>query len=472
MAGTAQSGSDDTEPSEERQAELRAAYEANEAASLEPYEGVEIRTKGELLWVMRERNWSGERYAGETQRAHLYGAILRGASLPGVHLHEANLAGAKLEEVDLRGADLFQANLTEADLTGAHLDGADLVGATLLDARLIEAHLSLTKLVGAYLGSADLSDADLYMAYLKGADLTWANLSEANLFGAHLNEAVLSGANFRGANLRGADLMLADLRSADLSETDLTVAKMSETDLSGADLSRADLSGADLRRARMVESTLEYATLTDCHVYGISAWNLRLEGAQQMNLSIGQPGDPTITVDDIEMAQFIYLMLHNDKIRKVIDTLTSKVVLILGRFTPKRKAVLDALREELRLHNFVPVLFDFDGPVSRDLIETVTLLARMACFIVADLTEPASIPLELEAIVPHVVVPVVPLIGGSERPFAMFDDLRRKYRWVMPIHRYVAPDQLLASLGDIIMRAEAKVGELRSRHEAVEDAES
>ena len=41
-------------------------------------------------------------------------------------------------------------------------------------------------------------------------------------------------------------------------------------------------------------------------------------------------------------------MLHNQKIRDVIDTITSKAVLILGRFTPERKAVLDALREELR----------------------------------------------------------------------------------------------------------------------------
>ena len=36
-------------------------------------------------------------------------------------------------------------------------------------------------------------------------------------------------------------------------------------------------------------------------------------------------------------------MLHNQKIRDVIDTITSKAVLILGRFTDERKAVLDAL---------------------------------------------------------------------------------------------------------------------------------
>jgi hypothetical protein len=51
--------------------------------------------------------------------------------------------------------------------------------------------------------------------------------------------------------------------------------------------------------------------------------------------------DPIITVDDLEVAQFVYLLLNNAKIRSAI------VVLILGRFTDDRKSVLDALRDEL-----------------------------------------------------------------------------------------------------------------------------
>jgi hypothetical protein len=47
-------------------------------------------------------------------------------------------------------------------------------------------------------------------------------------------------------------------------------------------------------------------------------------------------------------------MLHNEKIRDVIDTITSKAVLILGRFTQERKPVLEALREELRQRKYLP----------------------------------------------------------------------------------------------------------------------
>jgi hypothetical protein len=39
----------------------------------------------------------------------------------------------------------------------------------------------------------------------------------------------------------------------------------------------------------------------------------------------------------------------------------------------------------------------------------------MARFIIADLTDPSSIPKELEAIVPHLAVPIQPLFEGSSR---------------------------------------------------------
>jgi hypothetical protein len=112
---------------------------------------------------------------------------------------------------------------------------------------------------------------------------------------------------------------------------------------------------------------------------------------------------PRGPVDNLEVAQFIYLLLKNQQIRNVIDTITSKVVLILGRFTPERKAVLDAIRDELRKRDYLPVVFDFEKPSHCDLTETVSTLAHMAKFVIADLTDAKSLPQELASIVPFLV---------------------------------------------------------------------
>jgi hypothetical protein len=218
-----------------------------------------------------------------------------------------------------------------------------------------------------------------------------------------------------------------------------------------------------------VGADLTGADLTGCRIFGISAWRVKLEGAKQQNLVITDTDEPTVTVDNIEVAQFVYLMLHNEKVRDVIDTITSKAVLILGRFTDERKAVLDALREELRKHDYLPILFDFNVPASRDITETVSLLARMARFIVADLTDPRSIPKELEAIVPGLAVPVQPLLlETSGEPYGMFKDYW-KYDWVLPVHRYKGLEPLLATFAEkVIAPAEGKVKALEERRRMIE----
>ena len=189
-----------------------------------------------------------------------------------------------------------------------------------------------------------------------------------------------------------------------------------------------------------------------------------VDDVNQKDLIITRKDEPTITVDDLEVAQFVYLMLHSDKVRRVIDTITSKAVLILGRFTPERKEVLDALREALRSRGYLPILFDFEKPASRDLTETISTLAHMARFIIADLTDAKSIPQELQRIVPDLPsVPVQPLLASSDREYAMFEHFRR-YPWVLPIHLYDDQEALLAGLEEkVIVPAVAKANELASR---------
>ena len=304
---------------------------------------------------------------------------------------------------------------------------------------------------------------DLRRANLRKANLLGANLTEANLTEARLTDATLRKANLIKADLRRGDLRGANLSEANFSRAELNGAYLSDANLTGANLTGADLRGGDLYGTTLVDTDLTGADLTGCRIYGASAWRLTLERTKQQNLVITDGEEPEITVDNIEVAQFIYLMLNNRKVRDVIDTITSKAVLILGRFTDERKAVLDALRDELRKRNYLPILFDFDKPRSRDTDETITLLARMARFIVADISDAKAVLQELRAIVPDLPsVPVQPIILATQEEPGMFDFYRNRPS-VLPVHRYVSQEQLLADLAEKVIRpAELKVLDLRA----------
>lgn len=221
------------------------------------------------------------------------------------------------------------------------------------------------------------------------------------------------------------------------------------------------MTAANLEGATVVSTICVRAVFTECRIYGLSAWDLQLDDTQQKNLIIAPSGAPMVTVDNLEVAQFIYLLLNNKRVRQVIDTVTSKVVLILGRFTTERKEILEAIRDSLRTHDYLPVLFDFDRPINRDITETVSTLAHMARFIIADITDAKSIPQELMAIVPSLPsVAVQPLLLASQQEYGMFEHFKR-FPWVLDTVLYQDQETLLRSLeSTVILPAEQKAKEL------------
>ena len=74
---------------------------------------------------------------------------------------------------------------------------------------------------------------------------------------------------------------------------------------------------------------------------------LQAGGAQGISVA----GSPT--VDDIELAQFIYLLPNNKKSCDVTDAITSKAALILGRLSEERTWTSNPP------HNNAPIMFDF-----------------------------------------------------------------------------------------------------------------
>jgi uncharacterized protein YjbI with pentapeptide repeats len=304
---------------------------------------------------------------------------------------------------------------------------------------------------------ADLERSNLSNANLKKADLRWANigasiLTKTNFSFADLSYSDLSDSDLRWANFRNAHLERADFTSSDLYKANLRNTCLSEATLSFAYLEKADLRDSDLSSVSLVSANLEGANISGCVIHGISAWDVELENTIQKNLIITPlEEEPVITLDDLEVAQFIYLMLNNAKIKNVIDTITSKTVLILGRFTEERKKTLDALREELRNRNYLPIIFDFEKPASRDLTETITLLARMSRFIIADLSDPKSLPQELTSIIPELPsIPIQPIIISTQIEYSMYEHWKR-YPWVLQLHKYKSIDTLIKELGNKVV---------------------
>jgi hypothetical protein len=81
--------------------------------------------------------------------------------------------------------------------------------------------------------------------------------------------------------------------------------------------------------------------------------------------------------------------------------------------------------------NYVPIVFDFDKLKDRDLTEIVKTLAELSKFIIIDLSEPSSSPREAVVTVANFKVPFLPILNFGQKEYAMFDDLRKKYPWVI-----------------------------------------
>lgn len=303
--------------------------------------------------------------------------------------------------------------------------------------------LSGAKFFDVCLGYADLRGARFDDVTFAIRNRQWTGLKGVQLQSASLRGACISGGRLMDADLRGADLSGIDLQNADLTNANLAGARLQGARLQGSNLSRANLVGADLRGAN----------LCGCRVYGVSAWDVLIDDdeALRRDLIVTPCDQAEVVVDNIEVAQFVYLLLTNPKIRGVIDTVCKKGVLILGRFTADRKPVLDALRLGLRQRGYVPMIFDFDKPDQRDLTETVKTLAGLSRFIIADITNPRSNPLELQATVPDYMVPLIPIIAEQEEPFPMFKDLWAKYNWVVDPLEYSDSQILLRVLDAAII---------------------
>jgi uncharacterized protein YjbI with pentapeptide repeats len=409
--------------------------------------------------------------------------------LSNLHTKHVNFTNGDFKDTTFQDAYLYKSNFSETNFRNT-----DLTSVTFIENKLNQANFSKTttkdvRFFGSDLTGVDFSGADLREALFENSKLTGANFTDANLSGARfvgtdLKNAVFTGANLSyvwfkehdnqyirkyklnlaGINIRKANLSYTNLKGVNLSGLDFTETNLTGTVLREANLSDCILDHVKLIDTNLVQAKVDNAQLSNSEVYGVNVWDLKGDFKEQRELIITPDNNTSaITVDNIKVAQFVYLILNNKEIRDVLNTLTSKTVLILGRFAlPERKVILDALRNRLREYDLLPIVFDFERPDDKDFTETIKTLAGMCYFVIADVTNPKSSPLELQATVPDYQIPFVPIIQEGENPFAMMVDLQKKYDWVLDTISYKDSDQLIRILKKgIIDRAMQKHNELR-----------
>jgi hypothetical protein len=126
--------------------------------------------------------------------------------------------------------------------------------------------------------------------------------------------------------------------------------------------------------------------------------------------------------------------------------------------------ILEEIKKHLKNHKnkYIPELFTFPKPEGKGLTESIIGFAAFSKFIIADLSEPKSVPAELQAIVPNFFsLPVVPIILTTEEEYATFSDIQQRQNVIKPTIRYTDLDDLLKKLEKVVIpKAEAKLNKL------------
>jgi len=146
--------------------------------------------------------------------------------------------------------------------------------------------------------------------------------------------------------------------------------------------------------------------------------------------------------------------------KEPINESLSRQVLILGRFSPRRKKILDSLMKILQQHpdGYLPLMLDGKKPEGRTLGEWGLYAAITSKFIIADISEPKSIPDELRSIVPNCPSrPVVPIINKSGHSYALSEDWAIRMNVAKPTIRYKNEKDLSTKFNDEVIPAVKKL---------------
>ncbi|MGP1347359.1 MAG: pentapeptide repeat-containing protein [Phycisphaerales bacterium] len=308
---------------------------------------------------------------------------------------------------------------------------------------------------------SDFVDLVAHNSWIVDAKFTGNN----SIINSYLQGSNLSGINGRGVCFRGTRFSHSDIthcrfsplvleilsrytispgtapqaeeKSVSIGRTDFSGCQINDCDLSYSNFTRADLSGADI---------------SDSRIYGANFTDIVATGLRQRSLNISPEDEwPAVSVDNVHIASLMRLVLDNKELGQIIDSLGSKTVLLLSRFSDGFAPELQMMREVLAENDLVPLIFDFDPPARKSNLQTIKIMASIARFAIVNISDPRSVPFEIAAIEDIPKFPTQLIIREGEEPFGMLDGLYQDRPNIYPPIAYRSVDHLRELLNDTII---------------------
>ncbi len=267
---------------------------------------------------------------------------------------------------------------------------------------------------------------------------------------SNLNKSIFTHCKFIRCQFKSVSLIECKLNFSQFNGCIFVNTNLSKSEQYSTAYRNCKIINSTMMWAKLIETTFIDSIISNSKIYGAAVWGISLHNTHTNDLIISKNSEAEIKVDNIEVAQFIYLLLNNKKIRDIITTLTSKIILILGRFTPDRVIILEKIKSEISNKGFVPILFTFEPSPNRDLTETIQLLASISKIVIADISEPRSVPQELSHIIPFFPsLQIQPIIFEKDFEYGMFDHWK-SYKWVKEVFQYKNDTHLINNLERLI----------------------
>lgn len=346
----------------------------------------------------------------KSARAENWPEILKAMKLPFIEeiSNRKDLRAIDLEqckENNITFPSFYKARFSKTDFSYANLKNVYFIEADLHESVFKDSILEGTHFEISHLQGVDFQNLIFNKTIFARSYMMHAKLQNSTFLNSDFREAYLGFANFYGSKfLNGTSFIDANLDNAIIENSTFDEAVLNRTNLHNTNLRNSVIRSTDLSYCLFVKTDLTKTKIVNSKVYGISVWDLKTD-KETIGIDLIIREKPLITVGDIEIAQFIYLILNNEKIPNLITTMRTKVVLILGSFDDQSKPILEKIKELLPKHDLIPIVFDFNPPLEQRYIETVKTLALLSKFVIVDLSIRSGQYIEIASIVPETEIP-------------------------------------------------------------------